>query len=113
MGLVTTGVLRSPGPPSTALLSLHRSQPQSQNSSVCAPSTGGCFRAAAVQSGRLDAGYDYLTRSIAATPHTQKVFSDPHIMLFNLYWKYHYGGEGYVTRCIDVLWGLMEADSPR
>ena len=72
-----------------------------------------CDSAAAVQSGRLDEGYDFLIRAIAATPESGKQFSDPYIMLFQLYWKHHYGGDGYIDRCLEVLWLLVETDSPR
>ncbi len=40
-------------------------------------------------------------------------FSDPYIMLFQLYWKHRYGGEGYIDRCIDTLWKLVDTGSER
>ncbi len=33
----------------------------------------------------------------------------PHIMLFQMYWKHHYGGEEhYLQRAIDILWQMVE-----
>ena len=40
-------------------------------------------------------------------------FVDPYLALSSMYFRYQYGGDDYMFRCIKMLWKLVEVNYPR